>query len=123
MALSVPGPVGRYPNFDHNLGFWWPLLLCVNNVCSSLTQDIVYLMMGFIISSAVLPAKLTLMWKDMNWIAAAASPPLGLMVALIAWLVTAKKTCGSLDVACTGSNHPILAGIFTPRFSHHSNTN
>lgn len=67
-------------------------------------------MMGCIISSAVLPATLTLMWKDMNWIAAAASPPLGLMVALIAWLVTAKKTCGSLDVACTGSNYPMLAG-------------
>lgn len=67
-------------------------------------------MMGCIISSAVLPATLTLMWKDMNWIAAAASPPLGLVVALIAWLVTAKKTCGSLDVACTGSNYPMLAG-------------
>jgi hypothetical protein len=50
------------------------------------------------------------MWKDMNWIAAAASPVLGLIVALIAWLVTAKKTCGALDVACTGSNYPMLAG-------------
>src|ERR1700761_419449 len=46
----------------------------------------------------------------MNLIAAGASPPLGLVVALIAWLVTAKKTCGSLDVDCTGSNYPMLAG-------------
>jgi urea-proton symporter len=63
----------------------------------------IYLMMGCIISSAVLPATLTLMWKDQNWIAAAVSPVLGLVVALIAWLVTASKTCGSLDVECTGS--------------------
>lgn len=63
----------------------------------------IYLMMGCIISSAVLPATLTLMWKDQNWVAAALSPPLGLAVALIAWLVTAKQTCGALDVDCTGS--------------------
>lgn len=63
----------------------------------------IYLMMGCIISSAVLPATLTLMWKDQNWVAAALSPVLGLAVALIAWLVTAKSTCGGLDVECTGS--------------------
>ena len=63
----------------------------------------IYLMMGCIISSAVLPATLTLMWKDQNWVSAALSPVLGLIVALIAWLVTAKTNCGSLDVLCTGS--------------------
>jgi urea-proton symporter len=62
-----------------------------------------YLMMGVIIGSAVLPATLTLMWKDQNWIAAAATPVLGLICALIAWLVTAKKECGSVNVDCTGS--------------------
>lgn len=31
-------------------------------------------------------------------------------MALIAWLVTAKKQCGDLGVACTGSNNPMLAG-------------
>jgi hypothetical protein len=30
--------------------------------------------------------------------------------ALVAWLVTAKKECGELSVACTGSNNPMLAG-------------
>ena len=66
--------------------------------------------MGVIISAAVLPATLALMWKDQNWIAAAASPVLGLAVALIAWLVTASKECGALTVDCTGSNNPMLAG-------------
>lgn len=63
----------------------------------------IYLMMGCIIGSAVLPATLALMWKDQNWIAAAATPVLGLLCALIAWLVTAKKECGSISVDCTGS--------------------
>jgi urea-proton symporter len=69
-----------------------------------------YLFMGVIISSAVLPASLTLLWKDQNWIAAALSPVLGLTVSLIAWLVTARKDCGGLTVECTGSNYPMLAG-------------
>jgi SSS family transporter len=69
-----------------------------------------YVMMGVIISSAVLPATLTLIWKGQNKWAASISPILGLACALIAWLVTAKKECGDLGVACTGSNNPMLAG-------------
>jgi len=69
-----------------------------------------YLMMGVIISSAVLPATLTIMWEGHNKWAAALTPPLGLVIALIAWLVTAKKQCNSLNVDCTGSNNPMLAG-------------
>jgi urea-proton symporter len=69
-----------------------------------------YLFMGVIISSAVLPASLTLLWKDQNWIAAAFSPVLGLAVSIIAWLVTARNECGALTVTCTGSNYPMLAG-------------
>ena len=61
--------------------------------------------MGVIISSAVLPATLTLMWKDQNMIAATLSPILGLASSLIAWLVTAKKEFGDLSVASTGSKY------------------
>jgi Na+/proline symporter len=63
----------------------------------------IYLMMGVIISAAVLPATLTLMWSGQNWIAASFSPVLGLAVALTAWLVTAKKQYGTLSVDSTGS--------------------
>lgn len=85
-----------------------------------------YVMMGVIISSAVIPATLTLMWAGQNKWAATLTPPLGLVCAVITWLVTAKKTCGSLNVDCTGSNNPMLAGnvmallsplIFTPIFT------
>src|SRR5438046_2074361 len=66
--------------------------------------------MGIIVSSAVIPATLTLMWKRQNAIAAAATPVLGLICSLIAWLVTAKKEGGALSVDTTGANNPMLAG-------------
>lgn len=69
-----------------------------------------YLMMGVIISSAVLPAAMTLLWSGQNMIAATLSPILGLACSLIAWLVTAKKQYGNLSVESTGSNNPMLAG-------------
>ena len=72
---------------------------------------------GCIISSAVIPATLALMWKDQNWQAAAGAPVLGFICALIAWLVTAKRECGVLNVECTGSNNPMLAGNVTALLS------
>jgi Na+/proline symporter len=84
---------------------------------AGVSMGYLYLMMGCIISSAVIPATLALMWKDQNWQAAAASPVLGLICALIAWLVTAKKECGVLNVDCTGSNNPMLAGNVTALLS------
>lgn len=77
---------------------------------AGISMGYIYLMMGCIVSSAVLPAILTVMWKKQNRIAAAASPVLGLICGLIAWLVTAQKLYGSLDVDSTGSNYPMLAG-------------
>ncbi|KAI9782395.1 MAG: hypothetical protein M1835_004049 [Candelina submexicana] len=77
---------------------------------AGISMGYLYLLMGVIVSSAVLPASLTLMWKRQNWLAATISPPLGLATALIAWLVTAKKQFGTLGVASTGSNYPMLAG-------------
>lgn len=93
---------------------------------AGISMGYLYLMMGVIISSAVIPATLTIMWAGHNRWAAALTPPLGLICAVITWLVTAKKECGSLDVDCTGSNNPMLAGnvvallsplIFTPLFT------
>jgi len=99
---------------------WWTVFY------AGISMGYLYVMMGVIISSAVIPATLTIMWAGHNKWAAALTPPLGLACAVITWLVTAKKTCGALDVACTGSNNPMLAGnvmallsplIFTPIFT------
>lgn len=66
--------------------------------------------MGVIISGAVIPASLTLIWDRQSWAAATFTPPLALVCSLIAWLVTAKKENGSLSVLSTGANNPMLAG-------------
>jgi Na+/proline symporter len=75
-----------------------------------ISMGYLHLLMGVIISSAVLPATLTLMWSKQNWYAATFTPPLGFACSLIAWLVTAQKESGELTVATTGANNPMLAG-------------
>lgn len=77
---------------------------------AGISMGYLYLMMGVIISSAVLPVALSLTWSGQNKWAAALTPVLGLCAAITAWLVTAKKQCGDLGVHCTGSNNPMLAG-------------
>ncbi|KAL1887836.1 urea active transporter [Sporothrix stenoceras] len=77
---------------------------------AGISMGYLYLMMGVIVSSAVLPVTLTLTWSGQNKWAASLTPVVGLALALVAWLVTAKKQCGVLDVDCTGSNEPMLAG-------------
>lgn len=70
-----------------------------------------YVFMGVIISSAVLPATLTLMWKGQNFWAATLSPVLGLCCSITAWLVTTSKlNNGVISVETSGANNPMLAG-------------
>jgi Na+/proline symporter len=68
-----------------------------------ISMGYLYLMMGVIISGAVLPASLTLLWSRQSWAAATFTPPLALVCSLIAWLVTAKREFGELSVIATGS--------------------
>ena len=70
---------------------------------AGISMGYLYLMMGVIISGAVLPASLTLLWSGQSWAAATFSPPLALVCSLIAWLVTAKKEDGNLSVNSTGA--------------------
>lgn len=78
---------------------------------AGISMGYLYLLMGVIISSAVLPATLTLMWRKQNVWAAGLSPILGLCCSIIAWLVTTSKlNDGVINVATSGSNNPMLAG-------------
>ena len=72
---------------------------------AGISMGYLYLMMGVIISGAVLPASLTLIWDRQSWAAATFSPPLALVCSLIAWLVTAKKEGGDLSVDSTGAKY------------------
>ncbi|KAF6832892.1 urea active transporter [Colletotrichum musicola] len=89
--------------------------LCISAVSvglfyNGISMGYLYVLMGVLISAAVLPATLALVWAGQNRWAATLSPIFGTVFAIVGWLVTAKKTCGVLDVTCTGSNNPMLAG-------------
>ncbi|CAF1096385.1 unnamed protein product [Rotaria sordida] len=69
-----------------------------------------YLLMGVIISNAVVPGALTLLWNRQSKWAACLSPPLGLACSITAWLVTTKTKYGAITVETSGSNIPMLVG-------------
>jgi len=75
-----------------------------------ISMGYLYVMMGVIISSAVLPATLTLLWSDQSWAAATFAPILGFVCSVTSWLVRTKIVYGELTVATTGSNDPMLVG-------------
>ncbi|KAI6782551.1 uncharacterized protein J7T54_003562 [Emericellopsis cladophorae] len=105
---------------SHMAMIGYAIIICLVSVglwYNGISMGYLYLLMGVLISAAVIPATLTLMWKGQNKWAATLSPILGFICAIIAWLVTASKTCGVLDVACTGSNDPMLAGNVTALLS------
>lgn len=77
---------------------------------AGISMGYLYLLMGVIISGAVLPASLTLLSAHQSRLAATLSPPLALTCSLIGWLVTAKRESGHLSVATTGANNPMLVG-------------
>ncbi|KAF8474222.1 Sodium:solute symporter family-domain-containing protein [Kalaharituber pfeilii] len=91
-----------------------------------ISMGYLYLLMGVIVSSAVLPAALTLIWKGQNMYAATLSPILGLACSLIGWLVTTKVKYGIINVDTSGKNIPMLVGnvvallspcVFIPLFT------
>lgn len=84
---------------------------------NGISMGYLYLLMGVLISAAVIPATLSLLWsRQSRWVATLA-PILGTACAVAAWLVTAHRSCGRLDVECTGSNTPMLAGNLTALLS------
>lgn len=73
----------------------------------------VYLAMGVLIGSAVVPIALAVMWKKTNKVAATAGAIAGLGCGLVVWLATAHAFYGEISVHTTGQNIPLLAGNLT----------
>jgi urea-proton symporter len=73
----------------------------------------VYLAMGVLIGSAVVPIALAIVWKKTNKMAATAGALAGLMCGVAVWLGSAYILYGTVSVFTTGQNLPLLAGNIT----------
>jgi Na+/proline symporter len=85
-----------------------------------LSLGFVYLAMGILIGSAVIPIALTILWKRTNRVAATAGAIIGLLVAVTTWVSVAASLPeygGEVTLASLGHNFSMLfgnvAGILT----------
>ncbi|QLG70264.1 hypothetical protein HG535_0A02020 [Zygotorulaspora mrakii] len=77
---------------------------------AGISMGYLYELMGIIISAAVFPVALTLLSKRQNTIAAIWSPILGTGLAIMSWLACTKGMYGSITVANTFEDDPMLVG-------------
>lgn len=107
--------VSRYTIIGFGIGMGG---LAVILLSMGLSLGFVYLAMGVLIGSAVIPIALTITWKRTNKYAATAGAIIGLVVALITWTgVAASLYDGEISLASLGDNYSMLfgniAGILT----------
>ncbi|KAI5076039.1 hypothetical protein GOP47_0008895 [Adiantum capillus-veneris] len=69
-----------------------------------------YLAMGVIIGSAVMPVAFLLLWSKANAKGAVAGAIVGCIAGIITWLVVTKVEYGRVNLVTTGRNAPMLAG-------------
>jgi len=73
----------------------------------------VYLAMGVLIGSAVVPISLAIVWKRTNKVAATSGALAGLVCGVTIWLASSYAFYGTLSVSTTSQNMPLLAGNIT----------
>lgn len=69
-----------------------------------------YLAMGVLIGSAVIPIAFLLLWRKANAVGAIAGTIVGCVVGIITWLSVTKVEYGRVNLDTTGKNAPMLAG-------------
>ncbi|MFM9875703.1 MAG: sodium:solute symporter family protein [Nitrosarchaeum sp.] len=87
--------------------------LAVILLAMGLSLGFVYLAMGILIGSAVIPIALTILWKKTNGMAATAGAIIGLLVALATWVgvaVSLPQYGGQVNLASLGDNYSMLFG-------------
>ncbi|XP_057761319.1 urea-proton symporter DUR3 [Arachis stenosperma] len=69
-----------------------------------------YLAMGVLIGSAVLPIAFMLLWRKANAIGAILGTIIGCIMGIITWISVTKAEYGHINLDTTGRNAPMLAG-------------
>ena len=75
-----------------------------------LSLGFVYLAMGVIIGSAVIPMCYAVLWDKCTGKAASAGAIGGLVIAVFLWLITARIEFGEVTLKSLGSDYPMLVG-------------
>lgn len=88
--------------------FMGVLAIILNKVGVSLGW--MYLAMGIIIGSAVIPVAFLLLWNKANAKGAMAGTIIGCIAGIITWLVVTKVIYGRVNLDTTGRNAPMLSG-------------
>lgn len=100
--------------------FMGVLAVILNKVGVSLGW--MYLAMGVIIGSAVMPIALMLLWRKANALGAILGTVIGCILGIITWLAVTSIEYGRVNLETTGRNAPMLAGnlvaILTGGFIH-----
>jgi urea-proton symporter len=73
----------------------------------------VYLAMGVLIGSAVVPISLAIVWKRTNKVAATSGALGGLACGVVVWLASSYAFYGIISVSSTSQNLPLLVGNVT----------
>jgi hypothetical protein len=73
--------------------------------------------MGVLISSAVVPLTLTLLWSKQSKLAAIVSPIFGFCAAISTWLAVTKSMYGVITIESTSQNMPMMSGNLVALFS------
>lgn len=106
--------VSRYTIVGFGIGMGG---LAVILLAMGLSLGFVYLAMGVMIGSAVIPIALTITWKRTNKYAATAGAIVGLFIALGTWTGVAAMQYGEVNLTSLGDNYSMLfgniAGILT----------
>ncbi|XP_024022796.1 urea-proton symporter DUR3 [Morus notabilis] len=99
--------VSRYVIFVFGC-FMGLLAVILNKVGVSLGW--MYLAMGVLIGSAVLPIAFMLLWRKANAVGAISGAISGCVLGIVTWLLVAKIEYGHVNLNTTGRNAPMLAG-------------
>ncbi|CAO3607472.1 unnamed protein product [Cunninghamella blakesleeana] len=121
LAYINPKATGkRVIRFSHaavlSFGIFMGVLAVLLNL-TGINLGYLYTLMGVLISSAVVPLTLTLLWSKQNKLAAIVSPIFGFVAAVITWLTTTYGLYGEITVATTSQNLPMMAGNLVALFS------
>ncbi|KAM7493795.1 hypothetical protein LguiB_028404 [Lonicera macranthoides] len=77
---------------------------------ASVSLGWMYLAMGVLIGSAVIPISFLLLWRKANALGAILGPIIGCSCGVITWLSVASIEYGRVNLDTTGRNAPMLAG-------------